>query len=69
MFALTFLAAPNGWFFVLAGGDRTRPRPVDDEGSVAVGRNTERHKEIHRRSEATMFLTGKSPDFLYANGM
>ena len=38
-------------------GDRTRPRPVDEEGSVAVGRNTESCEEIYRRSKRTMFLT------------
>ena len=38
--------------------DRARPRPVDDAGRATVGRNTERHEEIYRRSEATMFLTG-----------
>ena len=38
--------------------DRARPRPVDDAGRAIVGKNTERHKEIYRRSEATMFLTG-----------
>ena len=38
--------------------DRLRPRPVDDAGSNAVGRNAEHHKEIYRRSDATTFLTG-----------
>ena len=35
---------------------------MGDEGSVTLGKNTERREEIYRRSEATMFLTGKSDE-------
>ena len=41
--------------------DRMRPLAVREEGSVAVGRNTESCKEIHRRSKRTIFLTERRP--------
>ena len=46
--------------------DRVRPLPVGEKGSIAVGRNTEFCKEIHRRSKRTIFLTERRP--LVVNG-
>ena len=41
-----------------------RPLAVREEGSIAVGRNTESCKEIHRRSKRTIFLTERRLDRL-----
>ena len=34
---------------------------MDETGSASSGKNTEHREEIHRRNEATMFLTEDEP--------